>query len=425
METLGNDLRYAIRILVKSPGFTLVAVLALALGIGANTAIFSVFDGMLWRPLPAKNPNKLVVLAVKTKGFQFPINMSYPDFLDYRNVKQAFTDVVAEVPSPVNLSVDGRAERAWTEFVSGNFFSMLGLQAARGRTFAADEGWVKGKDPLMVLSYKFWQLRFAGDPGVIGHSVQVDNHPFTIIGVAPKEFHGTYYLIDPDFYLPVTMIPVMALDSGGILENRDDADFRILARLQPGVTPERAKAAAAPTDHRLAQEYPDSHKDFSLYVAPELKARPEPGLGEFMSARALWQAAAAGAPGRNACRGFRTARIGARHYRGLRCDFILCQPAHTGVGHSRGIGSATEGRHFYGTEPRPIAVVHWHGYRLGSGVSVAAGPAFRALWRRRDGYPDINRSFRVALVGCLRGQLYSSTSRNKSGPHDSASARIS
>ena len=283
MDALWKDLRYAFRMLTKTPGFTIVAVLALALGIGANTAIFSVFDGMLWRPLPAKNPDELVVLAAKTKGFEFPINLSYPDFLDYRNLKQAFADVTAEVPSPVNLSVDGRAERAWTEFVSGNFFAMLGLQAVRGRTFAPDEGWVKGKDPLMVLSYKFWLQRFGGDSGVVGHSVQVNNHPFTIIGVAPREFHGTYYFIDPDFYLPATMIPVMALDSGGILENRNDADFRILARLQPGVTPERAKAAAAPTDQRLAQEYPDSHKDFSLYVAPELKARPEPGLGEFMS----------------------------------------------------------------------------------------------------------------------------------------------
>jgi len=147
MDTLWKDLRYAFRMLAKTPGFTIVAVLALALGIGANTAIFSVFDGMLWRPLPVKNPNELVVLAAKTKGFEFPINMSYPDFLDYRNLKQAFADVTAEVPSPVNLSVDGRAERAWTEFVSGNFFSMLGLQAVRGRTFAPDEGWVKGKDP--------------------------------------------------------------------------------------------------------------------------------------------------------------------------------------------------------------------------------------------------------------------------------------
>jgi predicted permease len=283
METLGKDLRYAFRMLLKSPGFTLIAVLALALGIGANTAIFTVFDGMLWRPLPAKNPSELVVLATKTSGFDWPNNLSYPDFLEYRALKQVFADVSAEAPSPVNLGVDGRGERAWTEFVSGNFFSLLGLEAARGRTFAPDEGWVKGRDPLMVLSYKFWQHRFAGDPSVVGRTVQVNNRAFTIIGVAPEKFHGTYYFIDPDFYLPITMIPLMVNDSSGVLENRYDANFRILARLQPGVTAERAKAAAAPTDLRLAQQYPDTHKAFSLFVYPELKARPEPGVGEFMS----------------------------------------------------------------------------------------------------------------------------------------------
>ena len=283
METLVKDLRYAFRMLVKSPGFTLIAVLTLALGIGANTAIFSIFDGMLWRPLPAKDPNELVVLAAKTSGFDLPNNLSYPDFLDYRGLKQVFADVSAEVPSPVNLGIDGRAERAWTEFVSGNFFSVLGIEAVRGRTFAPDEGWVKGKDPLMVLSYKFWQQRFDADPGVVGKTVHVNNRAFTIIGVAPEKFHGTYYFIDPDFYLPAAMLPLMALDSGGILEDRGDPDFRILARLQPGVSPEQAKAAAGPTDLRLAQQYPNSHKAFSLYVYPELKARPEPGLGEFMS----------------------------------------------------------------------------------------------------------------------------------------------
>src|SRR6202051_5244513 len=103
MAALWIDVRYAFRMLTKAPGFTIIAVLALALGIGANTAIFSVFDGMLWRPLPAKNPGELVVLAAKTKGFEFPINLSYPDFLDYRNLQQAFADVCSEAPSPVRL----------------------------------------------------------------------------------------------------------------------------------------------------------------------------------------------------------------------------------------------------------------------------------------------------------------------------------
>lgn len=282
METLLKDLRYAFRMLVKAPGFTLIAILALGLGIGANTAIFSVFDGMLWRPLPAKHPEQLVVLAAKNQGLDFPGPLSYRDFLDYRELKQVFADVTAMTPSPVNLRVDGRAERAWAEFVSGNMFSMLGLEPARGRFFASDEGWVKGKDPLMILSYKFWQSRFGGDPRVVGRTVLVSNQTFTIIGIAPEKFHGTYYFLDSDFYLPATMIPVMVTDADKFLEDRAETDFRILARLQPGISPEQAKAAAAATDARLSQESPDSHNGFSLLVYPELKARPEPGIGDFM-----------------------------------------------------------------------------------------------------------------------------------------------
>jgi MacB-like periplasmic core domain len=127
LETLRKDLRYAFHVLVKNPGFTLVAVLALGLGIGANTAIFSVFDGMLWRPLPAKNPGELVVLTSKISGIDFPSNLSYRDFLDVCDLKQVFADASAMIPSPLNLGVDRRAERAWTEFVSGNMFTMLGL----------------------------------------------------------------------------------------------------------------------------------------------------------------------------------------------------------------------------------------------------------------------------------------------------------
>ncbi|MGB8457657.1 MAG: hypothetical protein WCE50_08050, partial [Candidatus Acidiferrum sp.] len=112
MENLWNDLRYAFRMLVKSPGFTLVAVLALGLGIGANTAIFSVFNGMLWRPLPARDSQRLVVLAAKTRDFQFPLNLSYLDFQDYRQLKSVFSDLVAYSPSPVNFGAQGRPERA-------------------------------------------------------------------------------------------------------------------------------------------------------------------------------------------------------------------------------------------------------------------------------------------------------------------------
>src|SRR5277367_4445057 len=288
METFWKDLRYAFRMLWKSPGFTLIAMLALGLGIGANTAIFSVFNGVLWRPLPVKDPQQLVILASKTSGFDFPLNLSYPDFQDYRQLKTVFSDLIAYNPSPVNFGSEGRPERAWTEMVSGNYFSMLGIEAIRGRTFSPDEGWVPGKDPLAVLSYKFWQKRFGGDPAIIGQTVQVNNHAFTVIGVAPESFRGAYYFLEPDFYIPLTTMGLLDPTQADDLNKRGASFLRVLGRIQPGVTPAQAMAAAEPLDRRLAQEFPDSHKGMSLLVLPELKARPEPGLvAGFMSTAAL------------------------------------------------------------------------------------------------------------------------------------------
>ena len=126
MENLWKDLRYAMRALIKSPGFTIVAMLTLGLGIGANTAIFSVFNGMLWRPLPVKEPQQIAVVAYKVRGIEFPLNLSYPDFQDYRQMKTVFSDLIAYTPSPVNFGAGGKPERAWVDLVSGNYFSKRG-----------------------------------------------------------------------------------------------------------------------------------------------------------------------------------------------------------------------------------------------------------------------------------------------------------
>jgi predicted permease len=288
MENFWKDLRYAFRLLLKSPGFTLIAMLALGLGIGANTAIFSVFNGMLWRPLPVKDPQQLVILASKSRDLEFPLNLSYPDFQDYRQLKAVFSDLLSYTPNPVNFGAQGRPERAWAEMVSGNYFSMLGIEPVRGRTFAPEEGWVPGKDPLMVLSYKYWQKRFGGDPAIIGQTVQVNQHPFTIIGVGPENYRGAYYWIEPDFYIPLTTMGLLDPTQADDLNKRGAAYLRILGRLQPGVTSAQAMAAAEPLDRRLAQDFPDSHKSMSLLVIPELKARPEPGVAaDFMSTAAI------------------------------------------------------------------------------------------------------------------------------------------
>src|SRR5215470_16611183 len=244
MENLRKDLRYALRMLLKSPGFTMIAVLALGLGIGANTAIFSIFNGMLWRPLPVKHPQDLVVVATKGTVADFPMQLSYPDFLDYRELKGAFADLIAYAPSPVNIGSEGRPERAWAEMVSGNYFSMLGVDAVRGRMFAPEEGWVPGKDPVVVLSYKYWQKRFGGDARVIGQAVTMNQHAFTIIGVAPAGYRGAYYFLEPDMYLPLTTVGLLVPDDADMLTRRGAANLRVLGRLQPGVTVAQALAAA-------------------------------------------------------------------------------------------------------------------------------------------------------------------------------------
>jgi predicted permease len=287
MATFWKDLRYAIRMLYTSPGFTAVAVLALALGIGANTAMFSVFNGMLWRPLPVKDARSLVVVVSKSREVQFPLNLSYADMRDYAQLNNVFASLLAYTNMPVNFGAQGRPERAWTEVVSGNYFSAMGLQPAAGRLFAPEEGWVPNKDPLVILSYAFWQKRFGGDRGVIGQEVLVNNHPFTIIGVAPEKYVGAYYWLRPDLYLPLSAMGLLDPSSADVLTNRKDAYLRVLGYLQACVTPEQAMAAAEPTDRRLAQDFPDTHKGLSLLVVRELAARPEPAIGGFMSTAAL------------------------------------------------------------------------------------------------------------------------------------------
>ncbi len=283
MDEILKDLRYAARMLLKNPGFTLVAVLALGLGIGANTAIFSVFNGMLWRPLAAPEPQQLVVLASKAKGSAFGPPLSYPDLLDFRQLKAVYADLAGYTASPVSFAVDGKPERAWSEMVSGSYFSVLGLRAAEGRLFAEDEGWVPGKDTIIVLDYKYWQRRFAGDRGVIGRKVEVNQHAFTIIGVAPEAYHGAYYFLEPDFYLPLSTIAVLDPTNATTLTDRNAGFLRTLGRLQPGVTAAQATAAMEPTMRRLSEEFPEGHRDVSIEAIPELKARPEPEIGGFMA----------------------------------------------------------------------------------------------------------------------------------------------
>ncbi|HYL99234.1 MAG TPA: ABC transporter permease, partial [Blastocatellia bacterium] len=197
-----KDIKYAARVLVKNPAFTMVAVITLALGIGVNATVFSVVNTYLFKPLPVRDPGQLVSVAGKSRAFEFPVQLSYPDYKDIAERTQAFSGVLGYEDDPLNLSVGGSPQRVWAELVTGNYFSVLGIDAMVGRTFTPEEGRFPGGAPLVVLSYDFWQRQFGGEVSAIGKTVKLDGSAFTIIGVAPRDFRGTFALINPDAYIP-------------------------------------------------------------------------------------------------------------------------------------------------------------------------------------------------------------------------------
>jgi predicted permease len=276
METLLQDIRYGARMLMKNPGFLIVAVITLALGIGANTAIFSMVDAFLLRPLPVKDPAQITVLAFQQKQGNFLTQFSLADYRDIRDQSTGvFSDVFAYQFGLDGLSVDGKADRVMTNYVTGNYFSSLGLKPALGRLILPSEGDVPGADPVMVLGYSYWQTRFGGDPGIIGRKVSVDGQPITIVGVAPKDFVGVYPILSVQGYLPMGMATI-AGNPSDFMTNRQIRNVPILARLRPGTSIQQAQAALAVISQRLAQEYPETHKNLSMRAFRELEARPNP-----------------------------------------------------------------------------------------------------------------------------------------------------
>ena len=276
METLLQDIRYGARMLMKNPGFMIVAVITLALGIGANTAIFSMVDAFLLRPLPVADPAQITVLAFQQKHGNFQTQFSIADYRDIQNqTTEVFADVFAYQFGLDGLSVDGKADRVMTNYVSGNYFSALGIKPALGRFILPSEGAVAGADPVMVLGYSYWQTRFGGDPGIVGRKVSVDGHPITIVGVAPKGFVGVYPILSVQGYLPLGMASI-AGNPSDFMTNRQIRNVPILARLRPGVSLQQAQAVLAVVSQRLTQEYPEVHKDLSVVAFPELHARPNP-----------------------------------------------------------------------------------------------------------------------------------------------------
>src|SRR5215831_17529191 len=275
VDNLSRDLRYAGRSLRRSPGFTLTAVLTLALGIGANTAIFSIVNVFLFRPLPVKDADRLTVIAVQTSAGRDPGPVSYLDYLEYREHCDAFTDMTGFTLGLAGLGADGHADRLVVSYVPGNFFSMLGLHAAAGRLMAPGEGDQPRTGQVVVLGYNYWQKRFGGDTSVIGRSVSVDGHAVTVIGVIQKEFTGAYSIIDMGAYLPIGMSGA-GTNSTKLFTSRSEREMHVLATLKPGITESQAQAGLAVIAERLAAEYPVEDRGQIVRVFSERLARPEP-----------------------------------------------------------------------------------------------------------------------------------------------------
>jgi predicted permease len=275
MAALWHDLRYALRMLAKSPMLTLIVVLTLALGIGANTAIFGIVNGLLLRPLPVKSPEQIMVLAGKLQGDTLGIfTLSYAQLVDFRKQAEAFSDVFASRIDLGGLSYGGKANQFIYGHVTRNYFSSLGVQAAVGRIFLPAEGEAGGKDSYIVLGYSYWQKRFGGDPSVVGKQALIDGQEATIIGVAPKEFHGTNFALDLDGYVPLNVLP--AQDAATFWSDRTSRALIVMGRLKPGVSLRQAQSSVNVVAERLAEQYPATDKGVTVRVIPERLARPQP-----------------------------------------------------------------------------------------------------------------------------------------------------
>jgi predicted permease len=256
MPTILRDLHYSLRTLRKAPLFTSVAVLSLALGIGANVAIFTLVNQLILQALPVSHPEQLVLLSAR--GHHYGSNtgshsLSYPMYQDFRDKAQGFSGLVCRYGNTYSVGFNGRTELVEGEDVSGNYFSVLGVGAALGRVFTAADDVTEGGHPLAVLSYSYWKTRFAGDPGVIGRKIVVNGYPLTVIGVSQAGFDGVHQGYSPQIRVPIAMHDVLPKTPFPELKRRRRRFVEVYGRLKPGVTVETAKAGLQPLFHQILQ----------------------------------------------------------------------------------------------------------------------------------------------------------------------------
>jgi putative ABC transport system permease protein len=263
MQSLMQDLRFSLRQIRRSPGFMVTAVLTLALGVGANTAIFSLLDQALLRSLPVRAPEQLVVLSAtgdawdghsSNNGAGVEKSFSYPMYQDLRDRGTPFDGLIATAPAQVGIARNGASNLANAEIISGNYFSVLGVPAAQGRLLAPTDDTTPGGNPVAVLSFNYWKTHLGADANAVGQTLSINGQPFQIIGVSAPAFQSAVWGQVPDVFVPMSMLDQVRPGNGHRLKDHKDRWMNIVGRLKAGETPERAQVAMAPLWHALRAE---------------------------------------------------------------------------------------------------------------------------------------------------------------------------
>jgi predicted permease len=289
MPALADDLRFAARTFARNKGFTAVAVLSLALGIGANAAIFSLVDAVLLKPLPVAQADRLVALYTRDAKNPGSLPLSYPNFLDLQRASRSFSALVAHRPVTLSLSAEGaEPEKIAGELVSGSYFETLGVRPGLGRSFLPEEDGAPGAHPVAVLSHSFWQRRFGADRAAVGRDVLLNGTRFSIVGVAPAGFRGLNALAPPDVFLPVAMYEQAITARPLKFNERRALHLLAVGRLAPGTSFARAQSEAAVLSAGLAHEYPEVNAGRSVELVPLVEATINPNLkGKYLLAGAV------------------------------------------------------------------------------------------------------------------------------------------
>ena len=278
MRTLMQDFRFALRQLGRSPSFAITAILTMALGIGANTAVFSLVNSLLLKPLPVENPSRITTLTPRENNGPLQGVLSWNEYKEVRaHSSRSFSDVIAYTVGLDGLAVPGQQpDRLMTGYVSGNFFDSLGLKPAAGRLFVRSEGEVLNQDPVVVLSYDYWMKKFNGDPNVVGRAVSLDGHPMSIVGVGPKGFHGLQSFLGLAAFLPLSELPVAGTPAEAI-NNWQNRTLTVQGLLRPESSLKEAGAEVALVAQDINRLHPDVEKNLTIEAYPERTLRINTG----------------------------------------------------------------------------------------------------------------------------------------------------